>query len=332
ERKLGTPDAELASPVPFSLKVCIATVLENTFRLFGLPNPYLTMCATYASRAGEGERDGITELAKLCKRRLNAGNGSQSHRFLRIAASAIALQCPTAEGISFVRMRVDRSIAQHGTLSNEKFNLDGLPQWEEEYENPDAWFRDVTLTLEADGASVCAFGILALAGFLKVAGKHEVGERLRLTFITSMKGHCGFNDGFRPADRIRDLQNRLVQASELLRSGGEPAALLGGIADTFAAFKDKEASAFVSDRTVKPVEGPLPWVDDALATLAEAKAAVIDNMSKTATPTLTGKGSTIGGRGTVDPTQAAAVDRAFEQGMRLLKVHGFAAIASAQQG
>ncbi|MBL8672704.1 MAG: hypothetical protein JNK11_18745 [Alphaproteobacteria bacterium] len=256
EKKLGSADAELANPMAYPLKVMIALVIDDLCRLFATPNKIQQKCDEYILPEKNVEDNEVYgDFMKFLKAGITRGNGTNAHKYLRIAVCSIGLLSRDGGGIDAIQMRVKASLADHGALRNDALEMSDIPDFQEVYDNLNAMFNNEELSLKGDGGAFSVLGCMAMAYFrdhleLKGELKRKIDTviadiqelrdaksasenlsedeqiagfftRVRAELQSLVKGFADGSDGRTTEDRQRTLRNYLTFASRLLEAFGD---------------------------------------------------------------------------------------------------------------
>jgi len=158
EKRLGSPESELAQPLSQGMKSLIALDLRGLSELFSIGGEKQRAIEAHIDKRGQAN-DPVAQFVAELTNTIQNGNGTKSYRYIRMAAASIAELSRDEMGMGEVEERVGRSIEKHGSLSNELMSFKDVPEFDEEIENLDCLFDMENLTVEKYG------GAMALAAF-----------------------------------------------------------------------------------------------------------------------------------------------------------------------
>ena len=223
ERRLGGEQSELAAPVSYPVKMIIAVTIDDLTRLFEQNNPIEAKCQEYIGKPIDSKfKDSMEDFIVYLKDAIQKGNGTKSHKFLRIASTAVISLCRSVDGMALVRNKVDQSVSlseSEGTGKKIALDFSDLPDFEEIYENFNALFRDEELRLDIEGGSFC---ILAAATLQFIAKNFHHFPELETRMEELFADDSAFA-GMSPAERdlakgkgsIKGMKNLVTELEKL---------------------------------------------------------------------------------------------------------------------
>ena len=245
--KLGSAESELATTLPYPLKVNIALLIDNLCKMFDVENEIEEKCNEYiVAEKNLNGTDLYADFLDYLKVGIWWGNGTKSYQFIRVAVASFVSLSRDNTGVDKIHERVRASIDETGTLDNANLEFEEIPEFEEKPENMHALFPDEEVDLNTRGGSfaiICAvildyhrknleFFMPDRKAILDVAGRSSASEkggddairetnavfdRIRLEVTNIARGYVDGSDGRTSVDRARDLRERLERTADILQ-------------------------------------------------------------------------------------------------------------------